>query len=130
MRKLNKHVAFVKFLIVGGLNTAFSYGIYALFIFVGLNYLLASALSFVISIIVSFKMHGKFVFSDRPNRSFYVYAFSWLVIYFVNACSLVLLVSHGMSSYVAGIVLIPPISVFAFLIMKYVAFKVEIPGKP
>lgn len=129
MRNFFGSPAFLRFLIVGGFNTAFGYGIYALLIFIGLGYLLASTFSFAISLFFNFKTHGKFVFHDRPNRSFYSYVFSWLVVYLVNACFLVLLVNLGVDSYIAGALLILPISIFAFLIMRYVAFRVDVPTK-
>ena len=59
---------FIRFLIIGTLNTAFAYGLYALFIFVGCHYALAVFLSTVIGICFSFKTLGTFVFDNPDNR--------------------------------------------------------------
>lgn len=62
-------VQFIKFGLVGVTNTAISYGIYALVLWLGGHYLLASILSFVISVAWSFLLNNRFVFRKEPGEA-------------------------------------------------------------
>jgi putative flippase GtrA len=114
---------FLRFLVVGGLNTALNYGIYALLIFVGLGYIAAATLSFVAGLVISFKTHSRFVFDGRGNRAFLPYVASWLAIYLAHITTLGFLVRSGMNSYLAGAILVPPVAVISFLVMRFVVFR-------
>ena len=61
---------FVRFLLVGGLNTAFGYGIFAAMILLGVWYPVAAAVSTVLGILFNFKTTGTLVFrSPDGSRS-------------------------------------------------------------
>jgi len=64
---------FVRFLLVGTLNTAFSYLVYALLLLVGLHYAAANLGAVVLGIIFSFKTQGVLVFRDPRNALFAKY---------------------------------------------------------
>lgn len=114
---------FFIFLVVGGINTAFNYGIYAFFIYVGLGHVIAATCSFVVGMAFNFRTHGKYVFKDKKKNSFYLYAVSWFVIYCVNVTLLDLMIKNGVDSYLAGILMIPPMAVLAYLILRFIVFK-------
>lgn len=114
---------FFTFLIVGGINTAFNYGIYALFVYVGMGHIVAATCSFVVGMIFNFKTHAKYVFKTRNRNSFYLYVASWVAIYCVNVSVLDLLVRSGVNSYLAGALLIPPMAILAFLVLRFIVFK-------
>lgn len=122
MKKFIKSSLFA-FLIVGGINTAFNYGIYALFVFIGMGHIVAATCSFAVGVIFNFKTHGKFVFKTRNRNSFYLYVLSWVAIYCVNVSALDLLVKSGVNSYLAGALMIPPMAVLAFLVLRFIVFK-------
>ena len=123
MQKLFLNARFFRFLVVGGLNTAFNYGVYAFFIFSGLGYFLASTISFIVGMVVSFKTHGRYVFHNYSNQSFYLYVISWLVIYLANVSMLGLLIRNGVDSYWAGVLLIPPVAVLSFVVLRFIVFR-------
>ena len=52
-------IQFVKFLLVGALNTAFGYGIYALLIWFGLRPFLAVGLATVLAVLFNFQSTGR-----------------------------------------------------------------------
>ena len=106
-RSPSLHARFLRFLIVGGLNTAVNYGVYALLLFLGLGYLPAATLSFVMGLVISFKSQGRFVFQSG-RASFVRFVASWLLIYVVHVSLLGLLVRSGMGSYLAGALLLAP----------------------
>jgi len=114
---------FVRFLFVGGLNTMLNYGIYALLIYLGFSYSLAITVAFIAGLMINFKTQGRFVFNSRSNRPFLLYVASWLGIYFVNLWLLGILIANGIDSYLAGALMIPPIAVLSFFVLKYAVFR-------
>lgn len=65
-------IQFIKFGIVGGINTVLSYGITN-----GCYYLLhwhaqvSNIIAFIITVFISFMLNGKFVFKEDNNRNFW-----------------------------------------------------------
>lgn len=59
---------FIKFGLVGVTNTAVSYSIYALIIWLGGHYLVASIVSFIISVAWSFLLNNRFVFRKESGE--------------------------------------------------------------
>ena len=114
---------FLRFLMVGVFNTGVNYGIYALFIFAGLGYIAAATLSFAVGLVVSFRTHSRYVFDAGGVRAFFPYVVSWLAIYLLHITVLGLLVRNGMDSYLAGAILVPPVAVISFLVMRFVVFR-------
>lgn len=60
-------VQFIKFGIVGGINTVLSYEIYFLVIKLGGHYAVANFVAFVITVFISYILNGNFVF-DYENK--------------------------------------------------------------
>lgn len=114
---------FAKFLLVGGSNTLLNYCLYALLIYLGLGYALATTIAFIIGLVVNFKTQGRFVFNINSNRPFFLYVVSWLGIYLTNLWLLGLLIAQGADSYLAGAIMIPPIAVLSFVVLKFVVFR-------
>jgi putative flippase GtrA len=108
---------------VGAANTAFNYGIYVVLIYIGLGHIAAASISFAIGLLVNFRTQGNLVFKTRNKNSFKLYVVSWIGIYFVNIGSLDLLVRMGVNSYLAGALIIPPIAILAFLVLRFVVFR-------
>ena len=122
MRQILKSKFFI-FLVVGGINTAFNYSVYALCIFAGLGHVIAATCAFAVGMVFNFKTHGKFVFKTRNKNSFYLYVVSWVGIYIVNVTVLDLMVRNGVDSYLAGALMIPPMAVLAFLVLRFIVFR-------
>lgn len=61
--KLKTLYQFVKFGIVGLSNTFISYGVYVVCVFLGMNYFVANAIGFVVSVLNSFYWNNKYVFT-------------------------------------------------------------------
>ncbi len=74
---------FVRFLLVGVLNTAFGYGVFALLVLLHVHYAVAALLSTVCGILFNFKTIGALVFGNRDNRLllrfFGVYAITYVL---------------------------------------------------
>ncbi len=94
-----------RFLFVGVLNTAFGYGIFALFIFLGIQYFIANTLSYILGIIHSYLWNKFFTFrtktvsASEPLKFVSVYFVSYL---FSNLFLWLFVEQFHASPYVAG----------------------------
>jgi len=83
-------IQFIKFGIVGLSNTAISYIIYSVLVYIGLHYLPASIIAFIISVLNSFFWNNKYVFKKGDEQKRYIvysliktyisYAFTGLIL--------------------------------------------------
>lgn len=62
---------FVKFGIVGLANTAISYVVYLVLIWIGLHYMLASIIGFSVSVLNSYYWNNKYVFRVESGRAWW-----------------------------------------------------------
>ena len=111
----------LRYVIVGGLNTALSLAVYyvALHGF-GLPYYQASALAVLVGIVVGFKAHGALVFNSKG--SFLRYVLVWGSIY-VGNIALIALVREYTGDYWAPIVLLPFTTLLAYVLLNKLVFK-------
>lgn len=121
---LIKHKRFIKFLFVGGLNTAFGYCVFALFIWMEMHYSVASFLGTVLGIIFNFFTTGRLVFANIDNslifRFFLVYGLNWLI----NVSLIWVITLTGYTNmYVIGIALVLPCAVISYVLMKTIVFR-------
>ena len=114
----------VRFVLVGCMNTAFSYALYALFLWLGLNYALANGLAFVISLLFSFRTQGTLVFRNRDPRLLPRFVAVWLVIFLFNVALIGGLMHLGFSAYVAGAMALGPVTFVSYVLQKFAVFRV------
>jgi putative flippase GtrA len=119
---------FIRFLLIGGINTAFSYTVYATFLLVGLGYALANLLALIAGILFSFKTQGTFVFNNAARGSFLRFVICWLLIYLCNIAFIRQMLILGLDAYSAGALAIPPIVVISYLVQKHFVFNKK--GRP
>ena len=105
---------FVRFLFVGGLNTAFGVGVYCLAIFLGLPYFVATLLSNVLGVLFNFITTGNLVFHNGNPRLIFRFVACYVVIYFVNTAVVKLLLVAGLNSYWAGILATPIVALCSY----------------
>lgn len=120
---------FARFLLVGIINTAFSYGVYAFFVYLGLNYAVANLLALLIGIVFSFKTQGKFVFRAQSAKAFLPFVLCWVVIYVFNIALIGVLIKIGFNAYAAGAIALAPVVVFSYFLQRYVVFRRPAGGK-
>lgn len=113
----------IRFVFVGLLNTAFSYLIYAAFLFVGLGYQLANFISLVAGILFSFKTQGRLVFHNPDNRLLGRFVLSWLLIYLCVIALIGQLIAFGIDAYSAGALSLPLSVALSYLTQKYFVFR-------
>ena len=112
----------VRFLAVGGMNTAVSYGVYALGLRLGLPFPAASAVALTFGICFSFMTQGKLVFGAPLGGRFPRFVAVWMVIYLVNVGLIWMLTLAGLSAYLSGFLAIPVTAVLSFVLQRQLVF--------
>lgn len=114
---------FVRFLLVGGLNTAFGYGVYALSLYLGAHYAVAATLSTVLGVLFNFFTTGTLVFGQRDparlHRFVAVYGVTWAV----GVLALKAARALEIDLYLAGFVLLLPSAGLSFLLLRTFVFR-------
>lgn len=111
-----------RFLIVGGVNTIFGYSIYALFTFAGLHYAIAALLAQICGILFNYNTTGKIVFNSKGSGVFFRFIAVYAVTYAVNVLALRLFFQINFNMYIAGGILVLPISLLSFVLNKRLVF--------
>jgi putative flippase GtrA len=113
----------LRFVIVGGINTAIGYGTYAFFLFLGFPYAVANFLAMIVGVLISFKSQGTFVFQNPDNRLFAKFLAFWGIMYFVNIALIGVFLSWGFNAYEAGALAVPLVATLSFFVQSTLIFK-------
>ncbi|MFR8440345.1 MAG: GtrA family protein [Campylobacter sp.] len=112
------------FLLVGILNTIFGYGLFALFIYLGLYYPLAVLLSTILGVLFNFKTIGGLVFGSNDNKLIFKFILVYVIIYLLNIFFLWLFKRLGFENmYLNGFILLIPLAAVSFLLNKFFVFR-------
>jgi putative flippase GtrA len=129
--KTDTAIQFIKFGIVGLSNTAISYIIYFILVYIGLHYLFASIIAFIISVLNSFFWNNKYVFKKDDDqkrniihsliKTYISYAFSGLILQnLLLFCFIdILHISKYLAPFFSLVITIP----LNFILNKKWAFK-------
>jgi putative flippase GtrA len=113
----------MRFVGTGGINTAFSYGIYALCIFLGAGYAIASGVSIVCGVLFSYKTTSAVVFGRGYSGSLVRYIGSYVIVYLFSVLILKTMDEFGINAYLAGVLAAPPCAVLSFAMLKLLVFR-------
>lgn len=116
---------FCRYLVVGLLNTLFGYGVFALFIYLGLDYPVALLLATILGVLFNFKSIGILVFKSNNNKLIFRFIAVYIIIYLLNLAGLKLLSAVSINLYLAGAILLPVMAVVGFIINKRFVFSNE-----
>ncbi|WP_171238988.1 GtrA family protein [Ruegeria sp. HKCCA5763] len=117
VRLSHTHWTFLKFLVVGVVNTAFGYVLYALLVALGLSPQPALALSYFGGVIWNYMTHARLVFGSRGLSRLPLYVLAYLLLYGINAIGLQALLSTGLSPFVAQGLLVLPAAMLAYVLI-------------
>ena len=113
----------LRFLLVGGINTAAAYGFYAGLLLLGLPYALANLGALILNILFSFRTHSTFVFRLPGGRRFPRYLATWITLYGVNIVLIGLLMRLGMNAYWAGALAMLPVVLLSYILQRWFVFR-------
>ncbi len=111
---------FVKFIIVGVLNTLFGYAVFAMLVILNVPPQPALALAFAIGVVWNYWTHARLVFGQKGLSRLPAYAASYLFIYGLNSGGLALTLRAGSSPLMAQAVLAPVAAVISFFVISKV----------
>ena len=124
-------IQFVKFGLVGVSNTAISYGVYAFFTYLGVQYIIANVAGFVVSVLNSFFWNNRYVFKKEKDekrnlwwtllKTFLAYAGTGLII--ANILLFLFVEKLCLSKYIAPIFSLVITIPLNFIINKLWTFK-------
>lgn len=130
MQRLTRTPQFVRFVLVGILNTLFSYAIYAGLVYLGLGYAVANLIALIIGVVFSFKTQGMLVFNESNNRRLFRFVVVWAVIYLFNIAIIGRFIALGLNSYVSGALAIPFSTLLSYIGQKYFVFRASSSPSP
>jgi len=117
-----------RFLMVGGINTAVGYGTYALFIYLGFDYLVAFTIATVVGVVNSYLWNRFFTFrsSSKALSEITRFALVYLVSFCVGLLFLKVIVGWlGINQYLAGILNIMMTTAISWFGHKNFSFKIK-----
>ena len=115
---------FIRFVLVGIINTLFGVGLYCLFIYCGISYQNAVLLSTILGVLFNFKTIGVLVFRNTKNRLIFKFIAAYVIVYFVNIGLIHLLLELTvLDEYMAGIVVTPFVAIASFGLQRYFVFN-------
>jgi putative flippase GtrA len=114
---------FLLFLVVGCLNTVFSYLIYAGLLFMGVSYSLAILGAYILGIGFNFRTTGRWVFKNRDNRPLALFIAVYIGMYLLSVLSVKGLLLLSVNKYIAGMIITLPMAVGSYKIMDKYVFR-------
>ena len=118
---------FMRFGVVGAINTAISYGSYVVFLSLGLNYALANLGSLIVGICVSFYSQGRFVFGGAALSRLPHFVALWAALYLVSIGLIALFLQMGIDAYMGGALALVPVTLLSFVCQRHFVFRTHRP---
>jgi len=126
IRKLYKNL-FLKFLIIGALNTAFGYLIFCVFTFFLGNAYMSIVLSTVAGVLFNFKTYGTLVFKSHDNSRIFRFFAAYLIIIGIQMVLLKWLNSIGIiNPYLAVGLMVLPMAALSFVLLRKFVFHTSL----
>jgi putative flippase GtrA len=125
-------IQILRFFAVGGVNTAFGYGVFALLILLNRHFricspeaelVLAPLISQICGILFNFKTTGTIVFRNRNNRLILRFFAVYSITYLLNYGLLRLFESFGIGRLAGGAILVLPLALLAYFLNKRCVFN-------
>lgn len=114
---------FIKFVLVGILNTAFGVGIYCLFIRLGFQYAIATLLSTILGVLWNFKTTGRLVFGSKDNSLIFRFVLCYCITYGFNVAVIYCFKLCGINDYWSGILATPIVALCSYGLLKNFVFN-------
>ncbi|MCJ0761864.1 GtrA family protein [Variovorax terrae] len=121
MRRLFQH-QFVHFLFVGGFNTAFGFTVFSLFVWMGIPYAWAIAMSTIAGVLFNFQTLGRLVFKDSDWRRIGRFTAVYLLLYAINVGGVALFKQLGLNVYLANAIVVGPLAILGYVLQRKFVF--------
>jgi putative flippase GtrA len=114
---------FFRFIIISGINTLFGLGVFSFFIFLGFHYSIAILFSTVLGVLFNFQTISRLVFSTYKHSLIFRFVIVYCGVYLINTLGVGTLIHFQISAYWAGIIMVIPVGVSAFILNKKFVFN-------
>lgn len=111
-------------LLVGGLNTVFGYGVFALALWLGLHYSIAAAIATVFGVLFNFNSMGSLVFGNKAYKRLPIFIGVYALVYIANVAVLWILGNFGVPPWLGGGMLLLPSALLSYFLNYKFVFKV------
>lgn len=112
-----------RFVLIGITNTIFYYLLYAIGIYFGLSYQIATLIATLFGVLFSFKTFGRFVFNNTSNYRIFRFFLSYTFLYFVNISIITMMKSITVNYYFSGFVAVIICALLSFILNKFYVYK-------
>ena len=119
----------VRFIAVGVVNTLFGYSIYALLIYIGLNYMVAVLFATIAGVLFNFKTIGHYVFDSNDSSLLVKFFMVYALIYGINVGLIHTFSLWNIDYYTAGLLAIVPCATISFILNKRFVFCEKVINK-
>ena len=121
--RLKPYQQFLTFLVVGVINTIFSYSLFSLLHYVGLHYTIAVFLSTCVGVLFNFKTTGRLVFKNKANHLLGYFIGVYVLLYILTIILMKVFMSLlGVNAYIAYGITIFIMPILSYLLNKHYVF--------
>jgi putative flippase GtrA len=114
---------FLRFVVVGMLNTAFGYSVFVAAVLLGLPVPAALAAAYVLGVLFNFLSTGKLVFDRLYAQALPRFIGAYMLLYAVNLGALALLSRAGLHEFIAQAITLPFMAALSFVIFRSFVFR-------
>lgn len=114
---------FLRFLVVGGANTAFGYGVFALLILIGTHYAFAALISTICGVLFNFQTIGRFVFENHDSALLLRFVGVYAIGYVIGVLLLRLSKALGVDVLLAAALLAFPMALLSYSLNRLLVFR-------
>ena len=119
---------FVRFLVVGGINTVFGYSVFAVLILLKVAYPIAAFLSTVLGVLFNFKSYGRLVFGSHDNRLIFRFFGVYGVCYLLGLAPLAWAKAHAVPILLMAAICALPMAAIGFWLQRAFVFHARGPS--
>jgi putative flippase GtrA len=113
---------FLRFLVVGALNTFFGYSLFAFFIYCGFSYMTAAFLGTCLGILFNFRTISLLVFNHTDKSLFWRFLLVYVGTYFFGITIIKIGTYFLQNIYIIGAIGTPITAITAYLLNKHLVF--------
>ncbi|MBP5972952.1 GtrA family protein [Brasilonema sp. CT11] len=113
---------FIRFLIVGVINTIFGYLLFALLILLKFRYESAAFISTMCGVLFNFKTTGSIVFKNKNNTLLFKFIGIYTIIYLLQIFFIKQLLDYKINIFVAEALILLPLALLSYTLNNFFVF--------
>lgn len=127
MKKNLEAIKFVKFLIVGLLNTAITYITYVVLRFFNIDIVVSNMIGYILGLINSFVWNKTWVFKHKGNvlKEATLFLFCFCICYSIQLLVLMYMNEKGINEYLTQFIAMVVYTVLNFILNRVITFKTK-----